>query len=266
MYFNSPRQGLALANELVVEGCSTFTFGEVEKRLGKSKTATANLLKRMEKDGLVDRVRRGHYAVRQLGVLGMPTATQDIALSVGAALQGVPHRIAYRSALYEHDLLLHPVRSIQVAVERRTRTKTLSGWPLQVVVESPENLEVGRVPWGISYISDPHRAILDAAQRPRLIGAPEVLAFAFSFARKLDAGILMDYAHRLGWASALRRLGSLADALELKSLRGALEPIQPITADLDLEPGTKDPMVWRDSRWRVRWPRSIDEVLAVTDQ
>lgn len=266
MYPCSPQQGLALANELVAEGRSTFTFGEAEKRLGKSKTATANLLKRMEKDGLVDRVRRGHYVVRQLGVLGTPAAAESVALSVGAALNGVSHRIAYRSALYEHDLLVHPSRSIQVATERRIRTRSLSGWPLQVVIESPEKIGVGRVPWEASHISDRHRAVLDAACRPQLVGGVEVLADSFAAAaHELDAEILMDYARRLGWSAALRRLGSLAGALALEPLQGFLQPIRPITADLDLEPGTGEPLVWRDSRWRVRWQRSVDELLAVTD-
>ena len=67
----------------------------------------------MENAGLIDRVRRGHYAVRQLGVLGTPAAAEDVALSVGAALSGVPHRVGYRSALSEHDLVLHPARTIQ---------------------------------------------------------------------------------------------------------------------------------------------------------
>ena len=267
MHLYTPQQGLAFANDLVAEGRSTFTFQEVEKRLGKSKSATANLLKRMEKNGLIDRVRRGHYAVRQLGVLGTPAAAEDVALSVGAALPGVCHRIAYRSALYKHDLVVHPARSIQVAAERRVRTRTLSGRPLQVVIEAPQRLMVGRVPWGTSHVSDRHRAVLDASQRPRLVGGVEVLAEAFAAAaHKLNAEILMDHAHRLGWAAALRRLGSLADALALKPLQGALQPLTPITADLDLEPGTDDPTVWRDSRWRVRWPRSVDELLAVTGQ
>lgn len=265
MRTKAPNQGLSLANELVAAGRPIFTFGEVQKHLGKSKTATANLLKRMEKDGLVDRVRRGHYVVRQLGVLGTPAAAEDIALSVGAALHAVSHRIAYRSALCEHDLVVHPSRSIQVAAERRIRTRTLSGRPLQVVVETSEMLEIGSMPWGVSYISDRHRAVLDAAQRPRLVGGVEVLAETLAMAaHELNAETLMDYAHRLGWAAALRRLGSLADALELESLQGLLRPIKPIVADLDLEPGIGERMVWRDSRWRVRWPRSVDELTAVT--
>ena len=267
MRFTTPHQGLTLANQLVAEGRSTFTFEEVEKRLGKTKTATANVLKRMKKAGLIDRVRRGHYAVRQLGVLGTPAVAEDVALSVGAALKGLPHRIAYRSALYEHDLLVHPSRSIQVATERRVRTKALSGLELQIVIESSEKLDVGRVPLGMSYLSDRHRAVLDAAQRPRLVGGLEVLAEALAAATPaLHADILREYACRLGWAAALRRLGSLADALALEPLVGALIPIKPITADLDLEPGTDAPTLWRDSRWRVRWPRTVEELLAVIGQ
>ena len=267
MHIQSPQYGLALANELVAEGRLTFTFGDVEKRLGKSKTATANLLKRMEKAGLIDRVRRGHYAVRQLGMLGTPAAAEDIALTVGAALKGVPHRIAYRSALYEHDLVVHPARTIQVATPRRVRTKRLSGRPLRIVIEPPEKLDVGRVPWGTSYLSDRHRAVLDAAQRPALVGGLEAMAEAFATAApELRAHILLDYARQLGWATALRRLGSLADALALEPLRSALTPIKPITADLDLEPGIDERAVWRDKVWRVRWPRTVDEILAAIGQ
>ena len=119
----------------------------------------------------------------------------------------------------------------------------------------------------MSCLSDRHRAVLDAAQRPRLGGGLEVLAEAFAAATpELHADVLMDYARRLGWSAALRRLGSLADALALEPIAGALTPIKPITADLDLEPGTDEPTVWRDSRWRVRWPRSVDELLAVIGQ
>ena len=267
MYFISPNRGLALANELVADGRSTFTFEDAEIRLGRSKTATANLLRRMEKAGLIDRVRRGHYAVRPLGVLGTPAAAEEVALSVGAALSGVGHRIAYRSALSEHDLVPHPARIIQVASERRVRTRSISGRPLQVVIEQSEALAVGRVPWGTSYLSDPHRAVLDAARRPRLVGGLEVLAEALvAAAPGLHAETLIEYGGRLGDAAALRRLGSLADALELEPLAGALTPIKPITADLPLEPGTDEPPVWRDRRWRVRWPRSVEELLAVTGQ
>ena len=118
--------------------------------------------------------------------------------------------------------------------------------PLRTVIEPPEALEVGRVPWGTSWLSDRHRAVLDAAQRPRLVGGLEVLAEAFAATTPaLHADVLTDHARRLGWAAALRRLGSLADALALEPLAGRLTPIKPITADLDLEPENDERPVWR---------------------
>ena len=77
MYCDSPNQGLALASDVVAESHLTFTFEEAEKRLGKSKTAAANFLDRIHTVGRIDRVRRGHYGVRQLGVLGTPAAAED---------------------------------------------------------------------------------------------------------------------------------------------------------------------------------------------
>ena len=62
------------------------------------------------------------------------------------------------------------------------------------------------------------------------------------------------------------RLGSLADALALKPLTDSPTPIKPITSDLDLESGTDEPTVWWDSLWRVRWPRTVDELQAVIGQ
>ena len=251
----------------MAQGHSTFTFAEVERRLGKSKTATANLLKRMEKAGLIDRVRRGHYAVRPLGVLGTPAVAEDVALSVGAAFKGLPHRIAWRTALCEHDLVVHPAREIQVAAARRVRTKTLSGRRLVVMVEPLKGIDVGRVSIRDSYISDLHRAVLDAANRPQLVGGAEVMAEALvTAAPNLESDILIDYASRLGYAAALRRLGSLADTLSLLPLAGALRPIRRITADLDLEPGSNESVALRDKRWRVRWPRTVDELRAVVGQ
>ena len=93
---------------------------------------------------------------------------------------------------------------------------------------------MGRIAQGDAYISDLYRTILDAAHRPRLVGGAEVLTEAFvAAAPHLKPDILIAYARRLGYAAALRRLGSLADTLVPSPLPGTLEPIKPITADLD---------------------------------
>ena len=113
---------LKLIDDLVADGKLHFTFDEARVRLGRSRTATANLLRRAVDSGLIDRVRRGCYGVRQLGVLGTRVAAEDLAIAVAAAFGGIEHRMAYRTALDEHDLVVHPARTVQVAAVRRMRS------------------------------------------------------------------------------------------------------------------------------------------------
>jgi len=265
MSASSHNTALRLVDDLVADGRLHFTFGEAQQRFGQSPSATGNLLQRMLTAGLIDRVRRGHYV--KLGVLGTPSVAEEVALAVGAAFAGIPHRMAYRTALDEHDLISHPARSVYVATPRRIRAKTLSGRSLHIVREPESSISVGAIACGISWVSGIERALLDAAMRPNLVGGAAVLAEAITTAsNRIDVSALTHYAQDLGWAAALRRIGSIADALEVESLAGRLQPLRPLTADLDLEPGANMPRVWRDARWRVRWPQSPSEIASVAKQ
>ena len=259
--------GLTLANELAAQGRTGFTFAEAQACVNLSPTATANLLKRMVTDGLVDKVRRGHYVLRPLGVLGTPSVAEDVALAVRAAFGDTPHRLAYRTALYEHDLITHPLRSIQVATTKRTRSETLSGWPLRAVVEPEAELRVGSMRWNGTSMSDLERALLDAAHRPSLVGGVEVLVEAVAAASsRVDVDTLTQYARQLKRSAALRRIGSIADALDIDGLAHQLKPLSIPTSDIDLEPGTDQKTVWRDARWRLRWSHTVDELQAIAEQ
>ena len=262
----SGNTGLALADGLVADGKSLFTLADACRRLGKSRAATGNLLRRMQDAGLVDRVRQGRYVVRQLGVLGTPSAAEGTALAVAAALSGTPHRMAYRTALDEHGLLTHPARSIQVASSQRIRARALSGRALKVIHESPRTLDLCAVDWGGSRVSDLERSLLEAAKRPNLVGGVAVLAEAMAAAgRRADIDKLMGHAELLGWAAPLRRLGSIADTLQIPGLARQLRPLRQPSADLNLDPAAPA-CDWRDPRWRVRWPIPAAELRAVTGQ
>lgn len=267
MSYQSHNTALSLVDDLVADGKTHFTFGEALRRFGRSPPATGNLLRRMRAAGLIDRVRRGYYVIRQLGVLGTPAAAEEVALAVGAAFAGIPHRMSYRTALDEHDLIVHPARSIHVATPRRIRAQTLSGMALQIIREPESKIGIGAISCGSSWVSGIERALLDAATRPKLVGGIAVLAEAIVAAsNRLDITALTDYAQDLGWSTALRRIGSIADALEVEGLAGRLHPLRPLTADLDLEPGRNMRREWRDVRWRVRWPQSPAEIANVAKQ
>ncbi len=267
MRSRSQLTGLELLDELVSEGVTQFTSAEAAARLGRSAAATGNILGRLVRDGLLDRVRRGHYAIRQLGTLGTSAAAESVLLSVAAGFRDVRHRVAYRTALDQLDLLAHPSRSIQVALARPTRSERLSGRRLTVVREPEAALDVGAKKQDGVLISDLERSLLDAAARPELVGGIAVLAEALGAAssKGVDAEKLTDYARALSWGPALRRIGSLADRLHIAGLAGRLAPLTKPSSDIDLEPGHGQTS-YRDAKWWVRWDQEPSELQNVVHQ
>jgi len=263
MHLQERDVGLKLLDELVAEGQMQFTAKQAAARAARSPTSTSNLLRRLLQAGLVDRVRRGRYAIRPLGSLGTTVAAESILLAVAAGFPGLAHRVAYRSALDHHELLVHPSRSIQVALAKPTRSEILSGRPLITVLEPKAVLSIGAERHGDASVSDLERALLDAAARPELVGGIAILAEALSAAAtQVDPERLRIYAEGLRWGAAFRRIGSIADALVLHGLAGKLSPLVEPTSDIDLEPGRHE-STWRDSKWRIRWDQAPEQLANV---
>lgn len=261
------RHSLKLLDDRLAEGETGLTSRDVQRELGVSAQAASNLLGRWTDAGWLDRIASGHYVIRQLGLLGTRAASEDVALAVGAYLGGMPHRIAYRSALDHHGLLIHPARTIQVACPKAVEPETLSGRPLKAVRESQQTVEVATEPAGYgASVSTVERSLIDAASRVELAGGIDVLAVAISLA-EVDPDHLQAVADSLDATAALRRIGSLADQLEIVGLADELRPLRPPTSDLDLEPGAPEHRrVMRDARWRIRWPLEPAELSAIVDQ
>lgn len=259
--------GLELLDDFVSEGLAQFTSADAATRLDRSPAATGNLLRRLVRDGLLDRVRRGHYAIRQLGTLGTVAAAENVLLAVSAGFAHIPHRVAYRTALDQLDLLAHPSRTIQVALSKPTRSETLSGRRLTVVQESHAALGIGAKRRDGVCISDLERSLLDAAARPELVGGTAILAEAIGAAasKGVDATRLITYARALSWGPALRRIGSIADTLQIDGLADRLEPLTKPTSDIDLEPG-HETSSYRDSKWWVRWDQPPSDLQNVVHQ
>jgi predicted transcriptional regulator of viral defense system len=261
-----PNRTLQLLDDKLMAGQAGVTSREVRERLGLSSQAASNLLSRWREAGLVDRVAPGHYAIRQLGLLGTRAASEDVALAVGAFFAGEPHRIAYRSALDHHGLLTHPARTIQVASPREITVKELSGRPLRTIIEPRSSVLAGAEKAGHgALLSNVERSLLDGAARMDLIGGADVLAEALSAAEP-DAATLKRLAQKIGAGAALRRIGSLADQLPVPSLANQLQPLAAPTSDIQLEP--RNPAAgggaFRDRKWRVLWaqtPATVAEGL-----
>jgi predicted transcriptional regulator of viral defense system len=254
---------LELIDTLLAEGREEFTFEDAQVALGRSPTATANALRRLTEKGLVDRLTRGHYAIRPLGSLGTSTATADLPLAVGAAFEGRDHRIGYLSALSELGLLGHPVRTVYVACTRQVRLRTISRRPLRVVVERPETIHLEAELIRHTWRSTLERALFECALRVDLTGGVERLAEAAAkAAHEADSARLASLAAAFGarGLAAERRLASLAQALALPlGLQLKVAPWRPV---IRLEP-RDDHVEWIDSAYRVAWNTTVDELRAV---
>lgn len=263
-----PNRTLQLLDDKLTAGYARLTSRDVREQFGLSPQATSNLLTRWREAGLVDRVAPGHYAIRQLGLLGTRAASEDVALAVAAFFADEPHRIAYRSALDHHGLLIRPARTIQVASPRKVTVKQLSGRPLQTIIEPQETVLVGAEEAGHgALLSSVERCLLDGAARMDLIGGADVLAEALTVAQP-DPAALQDLAQELGAAAALRRIGSLADQLPILSLADRLQPLAPSTSDIQLEP--RNPATgkrpFRDRKWRVVWAQAPSAIADGLEQ
>lgn len=260
-------RALGLVDDLLSSGAEVFDTADVSARLNLSRQATSNLLTRLVRLGLIDRVARGRYAIRQLGSLGTRAASEDVALAVGAAFQSRPHRIAFRSALDHHGLLLYPAREIVVATDTSTSLSTISGRPARIVIETPERLGIGAVDAGHgARVSSVERALLESAARPRLAGGIDTVASALSLA-DVDPDTLMHIARELGARAGLHRLGSLAAVLEIDELASALRPLTAHGRVVPLDPeyaADALPGAWRHEEWGVDWPYPASELAAAT--
>jgi predicted transcriptional regulator of viral defense system len=261
-----PRLALKPLDDRLAVGKTTLTSRELQEELGISPTAASNLLTRWRRAGLVDQVARGRYAIRQIGLLGTRASSEDVALAVAALVDGRAHRIAFHSALDFHGLLTRPVRTIQIASPHRFASTEVSGRPLTVVFEQADTVGIGTGDAGFgARVSNLERALLDAAARPDLVGGYFPLAEALA-ASDADPARLRDLAEELSAGPALRRIGSLADRLELPGLAGKLKPLTAPDWDLDMDPGLKESSnAFRDGDWRIRWPvdpRELAEEIA----
>jgi predicted transcriptional regulator of viral defense system len=254
---------LELIDSLVAEGKEEFSFEDARQTLGRSPTATANTLRRLQDNGLVDRLGRGHYAIRPLGSLHTSAATDDLALAVGATFGERAHRIAYMSALADLGLLSHPVRTITVACTKQVRVHAISRRPLRVVVEQAQTIHLEAEPLGRSWRSTLERALFECALRVDLTGGIERLAEALaSSAPEADPARVSLLAKVFGprGLAAERRLASLAHVLILPfNLAPTVGHRQPI---IRLDPRTKH-IAWVDGTFGVAWHLDPDELRAV---
>lgn len=254
-------------DDLAANGRYSLTSRDVVNQLGISPQSATNALSRLVRDGVLDRVSRGHYATRQIGTLGTRAASENIALAVGAAFSNGPHRISHRSALAYHGLIVHPARKIQVSFARRVVMSEVSGRRLVPILETSRTIEIGsELIEGGARVSTVDRSILECANRPALAGGWGAIAQALQTGRSHQP-TLERLARELNMYPALRRIASISDVVGTGGRDWRVRMPKGATRPIPLDPSdSADADPWVDSKWMVAWPeqpgRLIEALIA----
>lgn len=255
--------GVALLRALSEEGGATFTVADARAQadaIGVSRSYLALLLHRLERAGLVRRVKRGTYALTA-GLPGFPDAHP---FAIGMALVD-PSAISGWSALNHHGLTDQVPRVITLTTPKRVVTPAMRGavrtaasvWDVagqryEIVSVVPARFFGFEDTWvGESRVRifDRERALLDCFALPRRFGGlAEGLAVVEEHLRDLDIDRLVRHALRYGAVSIAKRVGC---ALESAGAKPRLvEPLRslPVRGYRPFDP-TRPVRGPRNERW-----------------
>ena len=223
-----------------------------------SKDVARQALSRLVKSGWLERIERGLYLIVPLEA-GIEGHWIEDPMVIAAQL--VPSgSVAYWSALHHWGMTEQIPRTVFVQTRSRKHRSqlTLLGvrYHFIYVVERKFFGMIKQWSRGVAFtITDREKTLVDALDRPDLCGGIPAVAAALMAHPPLDWDVFDGYLRRFGSGAILKRLGYLAEALEVsipeaeRRLTAWRKQLSQGTALLDPRGPKKGPI---DSRWRVR--------------
>jgi predicted transcriptional regulator of viral defense system len=250
--------GVALLRALAEQGRSTFTIDEAREAgrgVGVSESYLSLLLHRLARAGLVQRLKRGSYALAP----GLPGMAQAHPFAVAMALVD-PCSVSGYAALNHHGLTEQIPHVVTVTTPKRVVTPAMRGavkaapstWEVagqkfEIVVVIPAHFFGDEEEWiGDSRVRifDRERALLDCFAFPRRFGGiAEGLGILEEHLHELDVERLVAHALRYGKISVAKRVGfaleqfgaspAIVEPLASLAMKGyrPLDPTRPRTGE-----------------------------------
>jgi predicted transcriptional regulator of viral defense system len=232
--------GVALLRALAEQGRLTFRMGdarEAGRTAGVADSYLGVLLHRLERTGLLHRVKHGTYAL----ATGLPGFPEAHPFALGMALVQ-PSAISGWAALNYHGLTEQIPRIITLTTTRRIVTPAMRGaaqarpstWEtagqkFEIVIVVPNHFFGDEEVWlGDSRVRvfDRERALLDCFALPRRFGGiTEGLGILEEHLHRLDVKRLVTHARRYGKAAVARRVG-----YALEQIGAAAKSVEPLRA------------------------------------
>jgi len=194
-----------------------ISLADIRKRLHCSPGYAKKMAHVLRKKGWIEPLARGHYLL--VGADRGPKGVPEMNPYIAARFFPKPYFFAYRFACAHHGYLTQIPRVIQVAATRPKQPLELKNVRFEFIPLFKKRffgaIEVTMMGEKIN-ISDPERTLLDALDRPNLVGGIEVAAQALSQSRKrLNYARLLSYLQKYADSALARRFGYLCELLKI---------------------------------------------------
>lgn len=250
----SDRESKILSN-LSYSGKSVFTVKDIKKLVRDPES----ILDSLRRKKWLLKIKRGVYAIAPLeaGEKG----SEGYALhsfTIGSFLVE-PYYIGYWSALNHHGLTDQTPPAVYIATTRPRNSRRILNTQFKFVT-IPRRKMFGVVKVEIEKrkikISSPEKTIADCLDHPEHAGGVEEVSKAIYFASsnaEINFNRLVDCSRRLGNGAVLKRLGYIAETLNIKELSSLLS-----ASKLASGYSVFDPALPRKGRIRERWKLLIN--------
>ncbi|MDG6997340.1 MAG: type IV toxin-antitoxin system AbiEi family antitoxin domain-containing protein [Nitrososphaerota archaeon] len=245
----SDRESKILSN-LSYEGKSVFTVNDI-KRFVKD---PENILDSLRRKKWLLKIKRGVYAIAPLeaGEKGSEAYALH-SFSIGSFLVE-PYYIAYWSALNHYGLTDQTPPAVYIATTKPRNSRRILNTQFKFVTIPKRKLfavEKVEIEKRKINISSREKTIADCLDHPEHAGGVEEVAKAIYFASRnaeIDFNRLVDCSRRLGNSAVLKRLGYIAETLNIKDLSRLLS-----ASKLASGYSVFDPALPKKGRIRERW-------------
>lgn len=191
---------------------------EISKRLRCSPGYARKLAHILSEKGWLEPISPGHYLL--IGADRGPKGVPEMNPYFVARLLRQPYFFAYRIACNHHGLLTQIPSVIHIAVTRLKRPLEIKNVRFEFIILSKKRFfgfEEATVFGEKVKFSDLERTVLDALDRPDLVGGIEASAQVLFEARKrIRSSKLLVYLQRMNNSALARRFGYLSEMLKLK--------------------------------------------------
>ncbi len=190
---------------------------DIVKRLRCTRNYAYKMAHTLQKKGWLESITRGHFIL--IGAERGPKGVPEMNPYLLARLLPKPYFFAYRFACVHHGLLTQVPTVIHVALSRPKRSIELKNTRFEFIELSRKRLfgyEETLVMGEKINVSDVERSVLDALDRPDLVGGIEAAAeVVFHAGKNLNFRKLLDYLRRFDDSALARRFGYLCELLQI---------------------------------------------------